>query len=429
MRDTIKELNPGRTCSDGEEAADFSQGAWKYFYTGTQHSVPSLKIYEEAAMKNKTMSLILMCCLGIAVWAPAAGAGGDTVTPVPEPVYVVIMNHVEGDAACPGGDPACLASVEYQTVPLPPPGVPLWNAYSVDIAGNDLIYRILLNYTDSESRKPKLFIEPAGEWWQTYLHPVFGGKAFDKFNYLALGNEFGIQGHAIMYSGINFGWYDSPHTEQGVARKFRDLSFFADQAYVGGQAVNDGRTFTGGWKIERQGLGDEYAEVVIDHAAYAQGCRISFEDHDGHIKDEPAGIGNLHASPFVYRAIYPDGVWMTKVDMNGSVTGQCQGNTPRCETPAEAALRFDRTLQARASDPDPRKVFFYGFVTHSGGVWSDFNMAAPGQPLIGEGLGLKAIMDHIQLRVANGAKIRFVTPRELAAIFDDRNPLPFLTAE
>jgi hypothetical protein len=314
-------------------------------------------------------------------------------------------------------------------VPLPPPGVQLWNGYSVDIAGNDLIYQILLRYADSSGRKPKLFIEPTGEWWQTYLHPVYGGKAFDKFDHLALGNEFGIQGHAIMYSGIDFGWLESPHTERGVHRKFRDLSWFADLAYYKGAPVNNGRTFTGGWKIERQGLGDEYAEVVIDHAAYENGYRISFEDHDGHIKDEPAGIGNLHASPFVYRAIYPDGVWMTKLDMNGSVTGDCQGNTSRCETPAEAALRFDHTLQARASDPDPRKVFFYGFVVHSAGVWNDFNMAASGLSLQGEGLGLKAIMDHIQLRVANGAKIKFVTPTELAAIFDARNPLPFPAAQ
>lgn len=346
-----------------------------------------------------------------------------------EPVYVVIMNHVEGDNPCPAGDPVCLASVEYQTAQLPPPGVVAKPSYALDIAGNDLIYSILLNYADSAGQKPKLFIEPVGEWWQTYLHPVFGGKAFDKFNYLALGNEFGIQGHAIMYSGIDFGWLQSPHTEWGVHRKFRDMSWFADHAYYKGRPVNGGKSFTGGWKIERAELGDEYAEVVIDHAAYAFGYRISFEDHDGHIKDEPAGIGNLHASPFVYRAMYPDGVWMVKLDMNGGISGHCDGNTPRCEKPAEAALRFDRTLQARASDPDPRKVYFFGFATHSGGVWNDFNMSAPGRPLEGEGLGLKAIMDAIQLRVANGAKIKFVTPMELAAIFNVRNPLPFPAAE
>src|SRR3990172_8257095 len=101
------------------------------------------------------------------------------------------MNHVEGDRGCPPDDLACLKSTEYQTVPLPPPGVQLWNGYSVDIAGNDLIYQILLRYADSSGRKPKLFIEPTGEWWQTYLHPVYGGKAFDKFDHLALGNEFG----------------------------------------------------------------------------------------------------------------------------------------------------------------------------------------------------------------------------------------------
>jgi hypothetical protein len=379
--------------------------------------------------KIMNLNVISFFCFIAVFFSASARAEEAAECAGPEPVYVVIMNHVEGDKTCLPDETACLKSIEYQTVPLPPRGIPLWNAYSVDIAGNDLIYSILLKYTDSFGQKPKLFIEPTGEWWQTYLHPVFGGKAFDKFNYLALGNEFGIQGHAIMYSGINFGWYQSPHTEQGVVRKFRDMSFFADQAYFGGHAVNAGRTFTGGWKIERQGLGDEYAEIVIDHAAYAQGYRISFEDHDGHIKDEPNGIGNLHASPFVYRAIYPDGVWMTKLDMNGSVTGQCQGNTPRCEKPEEAVARLDKTLHARAADADPKKVYFLGFVTHSGGVWNDFNMALPGQPLIGEGLGLTAIMDAIQLRVSHGAKLKFVTPMELAAIFNARNPLPFPTAE
>lgn len=373
----------------------------------------------------------LFIVLGVFVAASAAPVQAETAVEatVPEPVYVVIMNHVEGDRACPSDDLACLKSTEYQTVPLPPPGVPLWNGYSVDIAGNDLIYQILLRYADSADRKPKLFIEPAGEWWQTYAHPLFGGKAFDKFDYLALGNEFGIQGHGIMYSGLDFGWLESPQTERGVHRKFRDLSWFADLAYYKGAPMNGGRTFTGGWKIERGGLGDALAEVVIDHAAYENGYRISFEDHDGHIKDEPLGINNLHASPFVYRAIYPDGVWMNKLDMNGSVSGHCQGNTPRCETPAEAGMRFDRTLQARAFDHDPKKVYFFGFVTHAGGVWNDFNMAAPGRPLEGEGLGLVSIMDHIQLRVKAGAPVRFVTPTELAAIFDARNPLPFNAGE
>ncbi len=379
--------------------------------------------------KNANMKAVLFLWCICVFSSTGAGAEEAIECMGTEPVYVVIMNHVEGDNPCPMGDAACLASIEYQTALLPPPGVVAKPSYALDVAGNDLIYRILLNYTDSGSQKPKLFIEPTGEWWQTYLHPVFGGKAFDKFNYLALGNEFGIQGHAIMYSGINFGWYISPHTEGGVARKMRDLSFFADQAYFGGHAVNGGRTFTGGWKLERSELGDAYAEYVIDHAAYSLGYRISFEDHDGHIKDEPLGINNLHASPFVYRAVYDDGVWMTKLDMNGSVTGQCQGNAARCEKPEEAVARLDRTLQARASDADPKKVYFFGFVTHSGGVWNDVNMALPGQPLIGEGLGLKAIMDAVQVRVNHGAKMKFVTPMELAAIFNARNPLPFPNAE
>ena len=395
------------------------------FAMQTSYAMSTEIQYKEALMNSiENMSKTAVLCFLALFSAGIAIADDAAFAPAQEPVYVVIMNHVEGDRTCPEGDALCLASVEYQTAKLPPPGMVAKPSYALDVAGNDLIYRILLNYSDSAGQKPKLFIEPTGEWWQTYAHPFYGGKAFDKYNYLALGNEFGIQGHAIMYSGINFGWYDSPHTEEGVERKFKDLDFFAAHARLGDRAVNNGKTFTGGWKIERQGLGDAYAEYVIDHVAFALGYRISFEDHDGHMKDEPTGINNLYASPFVYRAVYPDGVQMTKLDMNGSITGHCQGSTPRCETPEEAAERLDRTLQARAADPDPRKVYFFGFTTHSNGVWNDFNMAATGKPLEGEGRGLTAIMDVMQHRVANGAKVKFVTPMELAAIFEARNTAP-----
>ena len=174
----------------------------------------------------------------------------------PEPVYVVIMNHVEGDGTCRTGDTTCLASTVYQTLPLPPPGIRARPAYSLDITGNDLIYEILLDYTDTFGRPPKLFIEPAGEWWQTYSAPGYGGKAFDRFDYPALGNEFGIQGHAVNYSGYDFGWYQSPNTEQGISMKFRDLDYFADQAFYNGLKVNSGKTFTGGWKLEKDALGE-----------------------------------------------------------------------------------------------------------------------------------------------------------------------------
>jgi hypothetical protein len=351
--------------------------------------------------------------------------GSDSETPQADtsvPVYVVIMNHIEGDMACSEGDNLCLTATLYQTLPLPPPGITANPSYSLDIAGNDLIYEMLLTYTDSYGEKPKLFIEPAGEWWQTYLDPVFGGKAFDTYDYLSLGNEFGIQGHGILYSGNAFGWYHSPRTEQGIYQKIQDLHYFAEQAYCNERKINNGKTYTGGWKLEKDALGDIYAEYVIDHAAYSHGYCISFEDHDGHIEDEPSGINNARPAYYVYRAIYDDGVEIIKIDMNGSVTGQCEGETPRCETPEEAIARFEETLQARSLDDNKDRVYFFAFVVHSNGVWNDYNLEAGGLPLAGEGLGLKSIMDAIQFHVNNGADVKFVTPIELAAIFEEKNP-------
>lgn len=358
--------------------------------------------------------------------SPASAIETAIGDPSQEPVYVVIMNHVEGDRACRPKDVACLTSLAYQTAVLPPPGVGASASYSLDIAGNDLIYDILTNYHDSPGRGPKLFIEPAGEWWETYSDPYFGGKAFNRHDYLALGNEFGLQGHAIYFSGKKFGWYGSPHTPKGISWKFRDLHRFAELAGYEGRKINSGETYTGGWKLENAYLGDGPAEYLIDHEAFALGYHVSIEDHDGHIEDQPADIDPLHPRPsfYVYRAVYNDGVGIVKLDMNGSVTGRCAGATPRCETPAEAVQRFDRTLAERSLDSDAGKVYFFAFVVHSGGVWNDFNMAAAGYPLLGEGLGLTTIMDHIQSRINEGAAVQFVTPSELAGVFEEKNPSP-----
>jgi len=367
---------------------------------------------------NKIVVTLVVLFL-ISVSYGASLGSSTTQTNHREPVYVVIMNHVEGDTPCNEGDYACLSATVYQTHPLPLSGISATPSYSLDIVGNDLIYEILQKYTDSLGQKPKLFIEPAGEWWQTYNDPIYGGRAFDRFNHPALGNEFGIQGHAIYYSGIDFGWYQSPHTEDGIKSKFQDMHYFAGQAYHNGVKVNGGKTYTGGWKLEKDTLGDAYAEYVIDHEAYALGYRISFEDHDGHIEDEPQGINNSRPSYYVYRSVYDDGVQIIKIDMNGSVKGQCGGNTPRCETPEEAVSRLDDTIQRRIQDSDSNKVYFFGFVVHSGGVWNDFN----NPPLTGEGLGFTYIMDAIQEWINNGADIRFVTPFELASIFEAKNPV------
>lgn len=338
-----------------------------------------------------------------------------------EPLYIVIMTHVEGDRGEPEGSPACASDLRYQTDPLPPRGVPpRGNSFAVDIVGTELLHEILQKYTDSEGKKPKLFIEPAGEFWQTEADPRFGNKLFQKYDYLALGYEFGIQGHGIYYSGQNFCWYISPKTEAGIKRKLTDLHTFAEKVFYKGQKVNAGLTLTPGAKIEGPVIGRERAEIIYDKVAYALGYRISFEDHDGHLKDEPAGINNTRSSYYLYEADYGDGVKMLKIDFNGPPTLRCPGNTARCERPEEAIARLDRTLAARREDPDPKRVYYFAFTVHSNGVWVDFHMAQAGFRMIGEGAGLVALMDAIQQRVNAGAKIKFVTPRGLKEIFENR---------
>lgn len=147
----------------------------------------------------------------------------DASTSAAEPLYVVVMTHVEGDNGEPEGSPTCPTDVDYQTRPLPPSGQTSPPSFAVDIAGTELLREVLQNYHDSYAGEPKLFIEPAGEFWQTEADPTYGGKLFSKYDYQALGYEFGIQGHGIYYSGQNFCWYNSPHTAEGVQRKLTDL--------------------------------------------------------------------------------------------------------------------------------------------------------------------------------------------------------------
>lgn len=342
-----------------------------------------------------------------------------------EPLYVVIMNHVEGDFGELETSTTCPTSLFYQTLAAPPLGQPVPGPlFAVDIAGTDLLREILANYHDSSGGEAKLFIEPAGEFWQTEAHPTYGNKLFQKYDYQALGYEFGIQGHAIYYSGSNFCWYLSPHTAAGVQRKLSDLHSAAQTVLRNGQPLNGGITYTGGWKLEKDAMGGAQAESVIDHAAYGLGYRVAFEDHDAHIEDEPAGINGSRPSYYVYRADYGDGVQIIKIDFNGSVDSSCAGNTARCETPEEATTRFGNTVAARNADTDPSHVYFFAFTTHANGVWEDYSHAAAGQPLAGEGAGLVALMDAIESQKNAGTQIQYVTPSELAARFNATNPPP-----
>lgn len=407
--------------------------AWGFVSHQTEYNYPGTWTVSEdsvAALDRFLTYVDGFVAQGSVRYATARGIAAQLVEPPPpppptNPLYVVVMTHVEGDAPMPEGDPGCPTTLFYQTLALPPTGQPAPGpTFSIDIRGTEMLRETFQNYHDSYASEPKLFIEPAGEFWQTEASATYGGKLFQTYDYQSLGYEFGIQGHAIYCSGQNFCWYNSAHTAEGVQRKLTDLHNVAQTVLRGGQPINGGDTLTGGWKLEQQALGATQAEYVIDHAAYNLGYRISFEDHDGHIEDEPAGINNARSSYYGYRADYGDGVQMIKIDFNGGVNASCTGNTPRCETPTEAIARFDATVAAKDADSDPSHVYYFAFTIHSNGVWADFNRAAGGQSMVGEGAGLLALMDAIEARKNAGTPIKYVTPSELAAIFEAANPPP-----
>ena len=375
-------------------------------------------------MKMKPLWLILLCAL------TARLAIGQSVDDH-KIVYVLFNNHIEGDGTALPGDSRCPSDTTYQTLPLPPIGSPnLRPSFAIDLFGTRLLRERTNQVTDSYGDHPKWFQCPAGEFWQTEADPRYGRRLFSTINYLADGDEFGIQGHAIYYSGQGFCWYPSPHTVEGIQWKFRDLHRFAESVYFNGQKVNLGKTYTGGHKLESPALGIARAEQVIDSVAYALGYRIAYEDHDGHVEDEPAGINNSRPAYFVYEAEYPNGVKIVKIDMNGGLNDGCPGNTPRCETSAEAIRRFDNTIAARLADPDTSRVYYFAVVVHANGYFAGKHAEVSGlPPRPDEYSALNTFLDTLQQRVRSGVKIKFVTPAELASIFYARKGITSVEGE
>ncbi|GEM_PF-4065960 len=356
---------------------------------------------------------ILILCSAV------AGIAFGQSTDARKVVYVLFNNHIEGDGTSLPGDPRCFADTTYQTLPVPPIGVLDFRpSFAIDILGTQLLRERTNRVTDSYGERHKWFQCPAGEFWQTEADPRYGGRLFSSINYLALGDEFGIQGHAIYYSGQRFCWYPSPHTVEGIGWKFRDLHHFAESVYFNGRKVNLGKTYTGGHKLESPALGVANAERIIDSVAYALGYRIAYEDHDGHVKDEPAGINNARPAYFVYEAQYSNGVRIVKIDMNGGLNDGCSGNTPRCETSVEAIRRFENTVAARIADPDTSRVYYFAVVVHANGYFAGKHAEVSGfPPRLSEYSALNTFLDTLQARIRSGVNIRFATPFEMASIF------------
>ncbi|MBG0770972.1 MAG: hypothetical protein H0S82_04650 [Anaerolineaceae bacterium] len=339
-------------------------------------------------------------------------------SPAERPIKVIIMTHVEGDEGEIKGSVRC-GDLTYQEGGLPKIGEKLpYDTYEIDIAGTELMFETLQNYTDSLGKSPRLFIEPVGSFWHTEGDPVYGGQLARKYDYLSLGCEFGIQTHNIYYAGKGFCWIWSPPTPKGIWRRLADMHCFAERVYQNGRKVNGGLTFTGGHKNASPPMDPREAEYVIDHTANILGYKISYEDWDGHWQSKPQDIEPNCACPYAYQADYGDGVKMLKIDFNGMITADSPLNTPRCEQPHEALARFDRTVAAQLKDKDPSHIYYFATTFHSNFFWQDHHAAKSGQPLGREGLGLKLFMEGLQERKEAGVQMEFITPRELLKEFE-----------
>jgi len=314
-------------------------------------------------------------------------------------VYVLFNNHIEGQPGSPVGSPTCPDDIAYQVLPPPAIGnIQYPPSFAVDLLGTKWLHDRTDLLTDSYGGKPKWFECPVGEFWQTEVNPQYGGKLFTLLDFFQTGDEFGVQGHAIYFSNLNYCWYETPHTAEGIGWKFRDMDHFAELAYHDGRKINQGQTFTGGHKLESPALGAEAAERVIDSVAFALGYRISYEDHGGHLEDEPAGVGNSRPCYYLYRAEYANGAKIWKIDINGSIQ------------------RFDSTVAARLADSSPSHLYYFAGVVHASAYFAGKHAEVSGlPPLPGEWeySEFNRFIDSLQVRIQAGVKVKFVTPSEL----------------
>ena len=249
----------------------------------------------------------------------AAGIGAYFIFQKPAPsegtLYVLWAVHVEGDMQeCQIGQPCCKAGF-YQE-----------RAFElIDVQGLEYLQSLSENHIDSFGGHPKMYLSPAGEFIETEMDSQYGSKAFRKYDWLALGHEIGPQPHKIYWSGQKFCWPTREMSKEGIIKKLTTLHQWAEKWYHNGQKVNHGLTYAPGMKLELPIFGKDLAakteaEKFIDKEAYKIGYRISMEDWDAYVADNPA-LGQR--IPYLYQANYDDGTTMYKIGFQGSVRNDC----------------------------------------------------------------------------------------------------------
>lgn len=326
------------------------------------------------------------------------------IQPQDKTLYVLWTLHVEGDKQQMSiDDPRCDADLAiYQQRP-----------FDRDMEGLENIWIEARKHKDSFGNSPKMYISPAGEFFETEVDPIYGNKAFSNFNWLDLGHEIGIQGHKIYYYS-KFCWPTRDESTEGVIQKLTTLHNWAEKWEYNGGKVNHGITYTPGVKLDKLIFNDNKAETeeFLDKEASKLGYSVTFDDWDGCVEDNPNPGGR---PSYLYQAEYSDRTKMYKVCFQGTVKDPCN-DAPRCESPDNARQWIDTLIEKMNSDSNPVHLYYYAFATHAnsglGGVQPEWE-------------GMKEVFEYLDEKVASEVKIKYITPKDLIAIYEANIEEPY----
>ena len=324
-------------------------------------------------------------------------------------LYVLWSVHIEGEnQSCHETEPCCLGATDYQ----------LGDFVKKDVVGLEALQFLAFWYTDSFGNNPKMHISPAGEFFETEIDEDYGGKAFRRFNWLALGHEIGIQGHAIYRvedGDRHFCWPRREESEEGIVNKLKTLHEWAEKWEYLGNKVNHAITYTPGVKLETPEVFDgdwQAAEEFLDEVASEIGYKIAFEDWDACIKDNPRGNQRPY---YLYKAKYNGGTQMFKIAAQGPVMGSCDTSYPgydlhpRCETPENAIEHINETIKHMNNDTDPKHFYYYAFMTHA--------LKPLGFPPGSEEEGTDLVFKHLEQLKNSGVTIKYITPKDFVELY------------